>query len=290
MTGGTISLIGSPVKDSISPAMHRAAFRAAGLDLEYVAVEVRAADLPHAFPRLRRSFVGLNVTRPLKEAIIPLLDELSPEAAESGSVNTVALSREAAGYSTDGSGFMAALARAGGGPFGSALILGTGGAARAVAFALVSEGAQLFISGRNEEAGAHLVSDLLRRGSRRAAEFLGPSRVGGALGDCELLVNATPLGDWSDPGAQPLPEDMPLPPGLMVFDLVYRPRRTAFLRRAEAAGCRTVEGVEMLVEQGARSFSIWTGLPAPIETMRAAADAALEAPAVTLADGRRTGR
>jgi shikimate dehydrogenase len=291
MTGEAIALIGSPVKDSISPAMHRAAFRAAGLDLEYVAEEVRAAELPEVFPRLRRSFMGLNVTRPLKEAILPFLDQFSPQAAEAGSVNTVEFTGDvAAGHSTDGPGFMAALARAGVGPFGSALILGTGGAARAVAFALVPEGTRVLVSGRNEEAGARLVSALRRRGPRSAAEFVSPDRVGGALADAELLVNATPRGGSSDPEAQPLPHEVRLTPELTVFDLVYRPRRTTLLKRAEAAGCRTVEGVEMLVEQGARSFSIWTGLPAPIEAMRVAGYDALEAPADALAEGRRGGR
>jgi shikimate dehydrogenase len=278
-----VALIGDPVAHSVSPAMHRAAFAAAGLDLGYFPVTVRREELIDAFPRLRRTYLGMNVTAPLKEAVIPLLDTLSPAAARAGSVNTVLFADGGAqGMSTDGEGFVAALwngLRGGGegndgGEFPSgALVLGTGGAARAVAAALLSEGTRVVVCGRNAEAGDRMASDL-------GVPFV-PAHPGALvreLARAELLVNATPVGGPADAGAHPLLDSATLHPGLIVFDLVYRPRRTALLARAEAAGCRTVEGVEMLIEQAARSFEIWTGRPtAPVKVMREAACRALEA-------------
>ncbi|HEV8572045.1 MAG TPA: shikimate dehydrogenase [Actinomycetota bacterium] len=270
---GRFALIGDPVDRSPSPAMHRAAFAALGEDLDYVAVRVTRRDLLAAFPVLRKAFLGLNVTSPLKEAVLPLLDTVSAEAVEAGSVNTVTFpGGRAEGYSTDGAGFLAALGRAGAGTPRRALVLGTGGAARAVAGALRKIGVSVAIAGRNAEAGARLRRDL------GAAAFvpMDPSHLAPAIEETELLANATPVGGEPESGGCPLPEEVELRPGLTVVDLVYRPRRTVLLARAEAAGCILVEGVEMLVEQGAASFSMWTGRPAPVEIMRQAAHAALD--------------
>lgn len=283
MSGRTqraMALIGDPVAQSVSPAIHRAAFVAMGMDLDYETVTVRKEELAPAFPWLRQTYLGLNVTAPLKQAVIPHLDTLSPVAARAGSVNTIRFADERAqGMSTDGEGFLAALRNGVGGGAGrddgadlpsTVLILGTGGAARAVAAALVSQGARPAVSGRNAEAGARLASDV---GARFVA--LESGALARELARAELLVNATPVGGAADGGALPVPDSVVLHPGLVVFDLVYRPRRTALLVRAEAAGCRTVEGVEMLIEQAARSFEIWTGQEAPVEVMRKAAYEAL---------------
>lgn len=270
-----IALIGDPVDRSPSPPMHRAAFENLGLAMDYVAVRVTRRDLLEAFPSLRKAFFGLNVTRPLKEAILPLLDIVSPEAAEAGSVNTVTFRKDGTeGYSTDGAGFLAALGRAGAGAPRRVLILGTGGAARAIAGALRKAGASVLVAGRNVEAGVRLARDL------RGVAFLpmDAPHLAGALEDAEVLVNATPVGSEPNTRACPLPKKVELRPGLTVFDLVYRPRLTVLLIRAEAAGCRVVEGIEMLVEQAAASFAIWTGLPAPVEIMRRAAHGALDEP------------
>ncbi len=250
----TVALIGDPVDHSVSPEMQRAAFRVAGLDLDYVAVRVRPEDLAAELPGLVETHAGLNVTRPLKEAVIPLLDEVAPEARDAGSVNTVAVKRgRTSGRSTDGAGFLAALRRTGAPAVRRAVVLGTGGAARAVSAALTGTGASVTMTGRDRR---NLVRD---------------------LDDADLLVNATPVGQVPDSDGCPVPADVRLHPGITVFDLVYRPRVTELLRRATAAGCRTVEGIDMLVEQGARSFEIWTGIPAPIDDMRTAALAALDA-------------
>lgn len=256
---------------SISPQMQRAGFRAAGLSLDYTCVRVRADELARAFPGLLRRFVGLNVTRPLKAAVLPLLDAVSKPAAEAGSVNTVVLSEgTASGDSTDGTGFLAALSRQADEPVRRAVVLGTGGAARAVAAALRGHGAAVQVAGRNPAAAARLGADL---GAEPVAGDL-PS-VTAAVEGADLLVNATPVGAEPCPASSPLLEALPLRPGLTVFDLVYLPRVTALLRRAEAAGCRTVQGVEMLIEQGVRSFELWTHCRAPVAAMRAAAYAAL---------------
>ena len=261
-----LALIGSPVAGSPSPAMHLAAAEALGLDIDYRATEVAPADLRGHLAGLRRTHRGLNVTRPLKERVLPLLDEVSAEAAEAGSVNTVVFEDDRAiGHSTDGAGFLAALRRAGVGRVGRALVLGTGGAARAVVAALRREGATVTVAGRNAAAGRRLAADL-------GVAFGFTSRE--TLDAADLLVNATPVGGEA-PGE---PHDGPLPPRLAVADLVVRPVRTALLARAEAAGCRIVPGIEMLVEQGARSFELWTGRAAPTDVMRAAALAAIGHP------------
>jgi shikimate dehydrogenase len=264
----TIALIGDPVEHSPSPAMHRAAFQALNLDMDYVVDRVRLEELPDVFDGLRERHLGLNVTIPLKEAIVPLLDEVRGSAAATGSVNTVTFQDgRAIGDSTDGEGFLVALRRAGTPIPRRAVILGAGGAARAVGAALRASAADVAITARDPQRGAAAAAAL--GGRSIAMPELGPELLA-----ADLLVNATPVSDHS-----PLPAGVALHPGLTVFDLVYRPRVTPLLAAARGLGCRTVEGVEMLVEQGARSFEIWTGLRPPEEAMRDAALAHLEVPA-----------
>ncbi len=269
-----LALVGDPVSTSVSPAMHRAAFEQAGLDWTYEAVTIPRGALPDSWPTLRDRFHGLNVTVPHKEAVLALLDRISPSAGRARSVNTVTFEGDLArGESTDGPGFIAALSSAGVTSVRRAVILGTGGAARAVVMALRDLGAEVVMAGRNATAGPAIASGVGARFIPSDAEPLLR-----ALATADLLVNATPLGGEAGLSGSPLP-DVPLPGGAAVFDLVYRPRRTPLLERAAAAGCRTIEGIEMLIEQGARSFEIWTGVPAPVEAMRQAARAALGVPA-----------
>lgn len=276
---GAFALVGDPVGGSVSPAMMEAAFGEAGLDGTYRSVTVPAGTLAGSWASLRGRFRGLNVTRPLKEEVIPLLDRLEPSAAAAGSVNTVAIHDEgSAGHSTDGPGFLSALRRAGVGPSRRAVILGTGGAARAVAVALRDEGAEVRVTGRNREAGTRLEADLGAPddgGTTGVVTFVDVPLLE-LLAWADLLVNATPVGGEAAPEATPVPDRRALHAGLAVMDLVYRPRRTRLLADAARAGCEVVEGIEMLVEQGARSFEIWTGRPAPAEAMRRAAVAALD--------------
>jgi shikimate dehydrogenase len=259
--------------------MQEAAFRAAGLDWEYRLVRVPRDGLERAWPELARSFVGLNVTSPHKGAAARLADSLSPAAQLCASVNTLTFGPEGAfGDSTDGAGFLAALRRHAGRLPKVAVVLGAGGAARAVALALSTQGSEVRIVGRNRPAGARLAQDLTRGGSGEVT-FWGhrDQDLGLALSGAGLLVNATTLGGSETSDRSPVSDSVSLDLDLTVFDLVYWPRRTALLRRAVSAGCRVVEGLDMLVEQGARSFESWTGTAAPLEVMREAADRELEA-------------
>jgi shikimate dehydrogenase len=268
--------------------MHSAAFATLNLRWEYEAVTVPIDRLPAVFPDLARSCLGLNVTRPLKTAVLPLLDRLSAAAKRARSVNTV-IFRDGLGLgaSTDGAGFLAALDDAVSGTPERAVILGSGGAARAVVSALRARGTAVAIAGRNADASRSLASDL-------GASLVSPGSraLQNAVSGANLLVNATPLGGLLSQDELPIPDSISLHGDLVVFDLVYRPRRTALLRLATAYGCSTIEGVEMLIEQGARSLELWTGRVAPVETMRTAAHRALDdigwvelpAPARGLAD------
>ncbi len=268
----TVALIGDPVSHSASPPMHRAAFRECGLDLDYLAIRVRPDELPAILGTLREQHLGLNVTRPLKEIVVNLLDEVRPDAAAIRSVNTVSFADgRAVGDSTDGPGFLNALRRAGQARPRRAVILGTGGVARAIGFALRGVGAQVSISGRTRPRAAALAAELDGDDVRLDAD-----PVRSALEQADLLVNATPVGGPGDEDRSPLPDGVIPHAGLTVFDSVYRPRVTPLLRAARNAGAHTIEGVDMLVEQGARSFEIWTGIQPPVEAMRAAAIAALE--------------
>jgi shikimate dehydrogenase len=260
----TIALIGDPVAHSISPAIHRAAFAAAGLHMDYVGVRVPRGSLAESWPALRGAHTGLNVTRPLKEEVLPLLDRVSAAARRAGSVNTVVFEDgRAIGHSTDGAGFVAALARAGVSPR-RVVVLGAGGAARAIVEALWD--AEVSAWARNPAAARRLPG----------VRALTDGDLAGAVARADLLVNATPVGQAPATEGTPLPGTVALHGGLTVFDLVYRPRVTPLLKLALRAGCPTVEGVEMLVEQGVRSFELWTGRPAPVEAMREAARAAVD--------------
>jgi shikimate dehydrogenase len=273
------AVVGDPIAHSVSPPMQQAAFAAAGLDATYVAERVPDGTLAAAWADLRNRFAGWNVTRPHKEAALELVDRVAPEAAACGSVNTVV--REGGritGHSTDGDGFMEALAGARAEPVRRAVIIGTGGATRAVAAALSAGGTDIRLVGRNAAAGRAVAADL-SSGGTRVTFAGGPDRLGEVLPGADLIVNATPLGDPSMSGRSPIPDDVALEaldPRPVVFDLVYWPRRTPLLERAAAAGCAVVEGIEMLIVQGAHSFELWTGLPAPRDAMRAAAYRALD--------------
>jgi shikimate dehydrogenase len=288
MSGRMFAVVGDPVAHSVSPPMQRAAFAAAGIDADYVAERVPEGALPEAWGSLRDRFAGWNITRPHKEAALRLVDRVAPEAAACGSVNTVVPEDGGlTGHSTDGAGFLDALARARTEPVGLALLIGTGGAARAVAAALAGSGAAVRLVGRNEAAGRSVAADLSAGGARVAFDG-GPDRLAEALTGTDLIVNATPMGDPSMPGSSPIPDDVALgslSPRPTVADLVYWPRRTPLLERAAAEGCVIVEGIEMLIGQGARSFELWTGRPAPLGAMRDAAYRALEERAA-LAGGR----
>jgi shikimate dehydrogenase len=267
ITGATrvVAIIGDPVGHSRSPAMHNAAFDALGLDWVYVAFPVprgQGAAAVQAVATL--GLAGLNVTMPHKADAAAACDDLSSEAAALGAVNTVVnMDGTLAGHSTDGDGFLRALDDEGITVAGRrAVVLGSGGAGRAITHALGRVGAHVTVAARRPEAA-------------RSAAALAPGGV--AVGVDELavesfdvVVNATPLGMEGQP--PPFDTDR-LHAGQFVFDTVY-PVETPLLREARARGLRAAGGLDMLVHQGALSFSLWTGVAPPLELMRAAASVA----------------
>jgi len=274
-----VALVGDPVAHSVSPAIQSAAFAALGLDWKYLLVRVADGALEDAWPGLARRFRGINVTSPHKQTAARLADALSPTARTCASVNTLTFGPTGSfGDSTDGAGFLRALRRVAARLPAAAAVLGTGGAARAVVAALSAEGVAVNVVGRNQVAGCNLAQDLAEVGPG-VVDFLGDGEAAltTALVGAELLVNATTVGGPSDAGRSPVPDGVPLSRDLVVFDLVYLPRRTPLLQRAQASGCQVVEGLEMLVQQGGLSFEAWTGVVAPLEVMREAADLAVGA-------------
>ncbi|MHB1159550.1 MAG: shikimate dehydrogenase [Chloroflexota bacterium] len=274
-----MAVIGYPISHSISPALHTAALESCGIDATYVRREVASGDLPAFVAGLRSgSWMGINVTVPHKESVIPLLDELSPEARAIGAVNTVVVSeRRLVGYNTDAAGFLLALREEGGyDPAGrDVVLLGAGGAARAVLWALGLAGARrVGLYNRHLERAERLAEAARAwgHGSEVAVEAWDTERIGGRLAGGGLLVNATSVG--LDPGATPLPAEA-IPGGVVVADLIYNPRPTRLLREAALRGARTLDGLPMLVYQGAAAFEQWTGKKAPVRAMFAAAERAL---------------
>ncbi len=252
-------VLGFPVGHSRSPAMMNAAFSDLGLDWRYLKLPVppeRFAETTRALPG--SGFLGANVTIPHKLAACELADELSPAAAAIGAANTLAFgSGRIVADNTDAGGLLDAL----GEPLpASALVLGTGGAGRAAAWALRERGVEVAVWNRTAERAAALASEL---GVRHVAA----PRV------AELMVNATSVGLGGAAPAESLRalglEELE-PPRVLV-DLVYGKEQTALVGWAARAGARVVDGLEVLVRQGARSLELWTGRPAPLEVMRAAA-------------------
>jgi shikimate dehydrogenase len=280
---GRLAVIGDPVAGSLSPAIHNAAITLLRLDLEYLAIQVPASELGSVFPGLADRFLGLNVTRPLKERVVDFCSDLSAEAALARSVNTIAFRDGLThGASTDVGAFMPAIREVTDRSIHRAVVLGSGGAARAAVVALLKERATVDVIARNEAAGRRLAYDL--------GVSVGTTSSNGTKASIEradLLVNATPVG--SEVGGSPVPDRAPLPSHGIVFDLVYRPRITPLLQRARAEGCECVDGLRLLVEQAALSFETWTGMQAPRDVMRAGALKAMDAPIVAATVASRFG-
>lgn len=276
-----VGLVGWPVEHSLSPAMHNAAFAALGLNWTYVLLPAQPGKVKTAMRKLiTKGFRGANVTIPHKQAVMPYLNSVSEAAQTIGAVNAIVVRQEALhGENTDAPGFLAALQEGGFDPAGrQALILGAGGAGRAVVYALAQAGCTVTIFNRTTQRAAELAHEMARKVPGAIVTWVPRNASLGELplSDFDLLVNATPLGMWPHVEDSPWPEDLPLPPDLTVFDLVYHPRRTGLLAKARAAGAWTIGGLEMLVHQGALAFEMWTRQTAPVEVMRAACAQALK--------------
>ncbi len=258
-----LAVLGHPVGHSRSPAMHTAALAELGLGDEwsYEAIEVA----PDAFEARVRTmvgegFVGANVTVPHKGAALALADELSETAREIGAANTLLFEDgEVRGENTDAKGLLNSLPASPGGK--RALVLGAGGAARAVVWALAREGAEVAVWNRTELRSYHL------------CEELGGEPVAAPEQDAyELIVNSTAVGLGGEDAFEELPLDRDgFALGQTVVDMVYGGEPTQLLQAAEAAGAHIVDGIEILVQQGALSLEIWTGRKPPLDTMRSAA-------------------
>jgi len=267
------ALIGDPVEHTMSPPMQNTAFREKGIDFLYVPFRVRREELGRAIEGMRAlNIKGLNVTIPHKVAVIRFLDELDPLAEKIGAVNTIVNEDGALkGYNTDATGFLQALLEGGIEPKGkNILVLGAGGASRAISLILADRGAHLTILNRLLELdwAEELASRISQFFNREVeAQELNRDNLIRTLEKTNILVNATSVGMTPDIEQTPVDSDL-LKPEITVFDIVYNPIKTRLLREAEAAGAKTISGVEMLVWQGALAFEKWTGLKAPVDLMR----------------------
>ena len=257
-------IIGDPVAHSLSPVMHNAAFEKLGMDAVYLAFRVSPEEVGDAIRGAKSLGIsGLNVTIPLKEKALFFVDA-EPIAKKIGAINTIDFSSGTpVGYNTDGIGSLRVLKETVGEINGkNVLILGAGGAAKAISFYLDGEGAKITIANRTKERAVHLTSKLSN------ADFSGLGvELEKRIEASDILINATSVGMHPNEDATLVSADM-MHPDLVVFDIVYNPMETKLLREAKRAGVKKrVDGVKMLVYQGAASFRIWTKKEPPIEVM-----------------------
>ena len=261
------AVIGHPVAHSFSPVLHNAAFAATGLDWVYVALDVAPGDVAQAFDGVRAlGIAGLSVTMPHKEAAAAAADELTDDARLLGAVNCI-VNRDGTlvGHNTDGAGLLAALAAdVDYAPHGArCVVLGAGGAARAVVLALArADAAEIAVVARRPDAAAVAAQLAGEAGAVVDAE-VAPSRIAAA----DLVVNATPVG-MGHPSPGDVPFDLDdLRPGQIVVDLIYQPLLTPLVAGARERGLVAVNGLGMLVHQAALAFELWTGVDAPVAVM-----------------------
>ncbi|MEM2911117.1 MAG: shikimate dehydrogenase [Candidatus Bathyarchaeia archaeon] len=264
-------VIGDPIEHTLSPLIHNAAFKHLKLDFVYVAFRVKREELENSVKGMRSLGVhGFNVTMPHKNAIIKYLDEIESTTKFIGSVNTVLnVNGKLIGFNTDGVGALKALKENQVHLNGEKLLLlGAGGAARAIAFQIASEVGELTVLNRDGEKAKQLANALKEKFSKKiVGNTLSASLIKEKLKDADILVNATSVGMHPNP-EQTLVNREWLKPDMTVMDIVYNPIETKLIKDAKAVGAKVVYGTEMLVFQGAASFEIWCNQPAPVEVMR----------------------
>ncbi len=276
ITGKTrvFGVIGDPIEHSLSPAMQNAAFEHLKLDCVFLAFKVKPAEVENALRGVRGLGVcGLNVTMPHKNAVIAYLDEVDETAQFLSSVNTILNDNgKLRGFSTDGTGALNALRESGLEPHGKkVLLLGAGGAAKAIAFTLAKEAETIVILNRTPEKTKALTEALNARfGKKVKSGALASDVMKKHMQGADILINATSVG-MHPHAEQSLVAPEWLKPELTVMDIVYNPAETKLAKDAKAAGATVISGVEMLLYQGAASFKIWTDCKAPVEVMRKAA-------------------
>ena len=265
-------VIGNPVEHSLSPAIHNAAFQKLDLDFVYLAWKVeRIGDALNGL-RALGNFRGASVTIPHKVAAVPFLDEVENTARHIGAVNTIVSNGgKLTGYNTDATGALRALREGGTGLKGQRVaILGSGGAARAIAFALAADGAieRLDLLGIDDKEREALAGDLRSKTTMVVHDGqLNEESLKKVLANVQVLIHCTPTGMSPKVEGTCVPTSL-LHAGLTVMDIVYNPRETRLLTEAKAAGCRTIPGLEMFLHQAAAQFELWTNQPAPTDVMR----------------------
>jgi shikimate dehydrogenase len=265
-------LIGDPIDHSLSPAIQNAAFRSTGLNAVYVPFPIGKAKLSSAIHGLKALGVkGFNVTTPYKTATLRYVDKVDTEAAELGSINTVKNEGdELTGFDTDGPGAISAIEQAGTSVRGRTfLMLGAGGAACAIAYALAGRGCSLRLTNRTLPKARNLAKALHAKfGVKTECIPLSRHALRQSLRQADIILNASSMG-MSGRHNPPIERNW-IRKDQWVFDIVYRPTQTKLLRDAASVGARTINGLDLLVNQGARSFTLWTGRKAPINEMRRA--------------------
>lgn len=265
-----LGLIGYPLGHSLSPKIHRAALASCGLQGDYSLFPIPTEDLQglsNLLARVRSGEIsGVNVTIPHKQNVIPLLDKLTPTAKAIGAVNTIFLKDgNLTGDNTDVPGFLADLGKflttksRSHGDKKFALVLGAGGSARAVVYALIHDSWRLAIAARRAEQSKELIAQLLVPQSRSLTIEYPPTNLHSLVSNLSLIINTTPVGMHPSIQNSPWPEGLPFPPNAAVYDLVYNPRETKLVKDARAAGLAATTGLGMLIEQAALAFEIWTG-------------------------------
>ena len=271
-----IALIGHPVSHSLSPAIHNAAFRHHEIDHAYIALNVDPPAVRAAVAGLRAlGFAGANVTAPHKQAVMQELDGISPQAAAVGAVNTIVRKDDGRmeGHNTDVEGFLAPLRdyvdRLRGMPM---TIIGSGGAARAVAYAILTtlQPKRLTLAARSTDKADHLAADLAAFDETAALVVQPIAAAADAIRTSRLIVNATPVGTHPRSDRTPWTTAGDFNQDQIVYDLVYNPRLTRLLREASDQGAMTIDGLEMLIGQAAAAYTLWTGREMPTHVVREA--------------------
>ncbi|WP_456419122.1 shikimate dehydrogenase [Methanocaldococcus infernus] len=261
-----VGLIGHPVEHSLSPVMHNAAFKDKNLNYVYLAFDVKPEKLKFVVDGAKAlGMVGFNVTIPHKVEIIKYLDQLSEEAKLIGAVNTVKIEDDIAiGYNTDGIGARRALEEEIGKVKDKKIVIfGAGGAARAVAFELAKDNF-VVIANRTLEKAKKLAKEIEEKLNRE----VGYSDLNVDLENVDIVINATPVGMYPNVNEKPIVSKERLRKDMIVMDLVYNPLETTLLKEAKKVGAKTIDGLGMLIYQGAEAFKIWTGVEPNIEVMR----------------------
>ncbi len=273
-------VIGNPVEHSLSPAIHNAAFQKLGLNFVYLAWKVEAIGDAVKGLRALGNFRGASVTIPHKVAVLPFLDDVEAIARHIGAINTIiSQNGKLLGTNTDATGALRAL-KEGNAPLSGepVVILGSGGAARAIAFALAAEAGvrHMHLLGIDDQERRGLASDLMQKTAVHVADaFLDEQALKTALLEAKVVIHCTPIGMTPKTGMSCVPAHL-LHHGLTIMDIVYNPRDTKLLADAKAAGCRTISGLEMFLYQAAAQFERWTGQPAPIQVMRTVLESRLK--------------